>query len=96
MFITRVQPQVHFRRLEPHYGSLPLVCHQSAATLTIIDSSGLTAAVIASAVNLQAGTRMWRKCLAMRSGSALGKPFIIPVNGSAETLASTFPTISWI
>lgn len=29
-------------------------------------------------------TRMWRKCLVLRSASALGKPLIIQVNGSAD------------
>lgn len=78
----------------------PLIAITSSLHLTspqpqlrIIDSSGLTAAVSASSrstVNLQAGTRMWRKCLALLSGFfALGKHFIIQVNGSVEARAST-------
>lgn len=59
-------------------------CDQSAATLATIDSNGLTAAIGASTVNPQADTRMWRKCLVLRSESALGKPLIIQVNGSAD------------
>lgn len=69
---------------DPLIHLLWLVCDQSAATVTIIDSRGLTAAISASAVNPQADTRMWRKCLVLRSESALGKPLIILVNGSAD------------
>lgn len=40
-------------------------------------------------MNPQAGTRMWRKCLALLSGFVLGKHFIIQVNCSVEARAST-------
>lgn len=68
----------------PLHWLLWLGCDQSAATVTIIDSNGLTAAISASAVNPQTDTRMWRKCLVLRSEAALGKPLIIQVDGSAD------------
>lgn len=89
MFITRfcgfnVATGACAHDVIPLHWLLGLVCDQSAATVTIIDSSGLTAAIRASAVNPHANTRMWRKCLVLRSESALGKPFIILVSGSAH------------
>lgn len=89
MFITRlcgfnVATGACAHAVIPLHWLLGRVCDQSAATVTIIDSSGLTAAIRASAVNPQADTRMWRKCLVLRSESALGKPLIILVSGSAD------------
>lgn len=89
MFITRlcgfnVATGACVHAVIPLHWLLGRVCDQSAATVTIIDSSGLTAAISASAVNPQADTRMWRKCLVLRSESALGKPLIILVSGSAD------------